>query len=112
MFAKLSETNAGDTLIADASFSCMNAGPHVVKADDGGGLYIECDEGEHYLNGQADDGEHMTGLTKDCQHEWKARDHDLGEVAGLGPREDVVCIKCGCHGERYTRTGQVDWPAT
>ena len=49
----------------------------------------------------------------DCQHEWEPYgDYELGDVAGLGPRESVICIKCGAPGERYIRTGEVDWPTT
>lgn len=42
-----------------------------------------------------------------CAHEWKVSggDFDLS-------REEVVCVKCQCPGERYIKTGEVYWPAT
>lgn len=44
-----------------------------------------------------------------CEHEWKVsnRDWDLPIE-----REEVVCVKCGCPGERTVKTGEVFWPAT
>jgi len=49
-----------------------------------------------------------------CGHLWRAyRDSDLlGDVPGLGPREEVVCTECGVYGERYTDSGEVVWPTT
>jgi hypothetical protein len=49
----------------------------------------------------------------ECQHDWEAvGDLDLGDVAGMGEREEVLCAKCGCPGERYSKSGEVDWPTT
>lgn len=49
----------------------------------------------------------------DCEHEWTAYgDEDLGDVPGMGSRVAVVCVKCGCPGEMYEESGQVDWPTT
>mgnify|MGYP000266944799 CR=1 FL=1 len=48
---KLEDVKVGDVLTADAGFTCMPAGQHEVKIDDTG-LYVECDHGKHYLDGQ------------------------------------------------------------
>lgn len=46
-----------------------------------------------------------------CQHEWNSYgDFELGDVGGLA-REEVICVKCQCPGERY-ENGHVDWPTT
>lgn len=70
-FAKASEVKAGDTLVADSGFDCIESGAHlVVEADDKGGLFVACKEGRHYLEGQLDfDGEGggiglLVGLSK------------------------------------------------
>ena len=34
---------------------------HIVRQDDNG-LYVDCDEGKHYLDGATDDGEHCISL--------------------------------------------------
>jgi hypothetical protein len=49
-----------------------------------------------------------------CEHQWSITpgDWDLGDVPGMGAREDVTCVKCQCPGERYVETGEVDWPTT
>lgn len=49
-----------------------------------------------------------------CEHEWVVSpgSWELGDVPGMGPREEVVCTKCKCPGERYTNTGEVEWPTT
>jgi len=49
-----------------------------------------------------------------CDHEWITApgDRDLGDVPGAGPREEVICSKCSCPGERYIETGRVEWPTT
>lgn len=48
---KLSDVKVGDTLIADAGFTCMKPGPKTVAAD-ADGLFVLCDEGRHGLDGQ------------------------------------------------------------
>lgn len=66
-WAKLSDVKEGDVLITDGGFTCMGGGERkVVRRDqsrpDGMQLYLDCREGGHYLDGQADDGEHLVGL--------------------------------------------------
>lgn len=48
---KLSDVKVGDTIIADGGFTCMAPGLKVVAEDDGG-LFVSCDDGHHYLEGQ------------------------------------------------------------
>ncbi len=66
-WAKLSEVKAGDVLIADGGFTCIEAGPVKIKSDECN-LYFDCCEdgvmGKHHLLGQADDGEYLIGLYK------------------------------------------------
>lgn len=63
-YAKLSAVKPGDHLQCDGGFTCLKDGAirmvkrHVVGRD----LYIDCADGGHTLDGQADDGEHLVGL--------------------------------------------------
>lgn len=62
-WAKLSELKPGDKVRVDAGFDCM--GPNTVKVVHSNirqGLWIGCQHGEHFLEPQADDGEHCVGL--------------------------------------------------
>lgn len=48
-----------------------------------------------------------------CNHNWIiSGDGELGDVPGCGPREEVTCSICGCPGERFISTGEVEWPTT
>lgn len=62
-YAKLSETKVGDKLVADGGFTCIKAGTVEVFEDDGG-LFVPCKAGNHYLDGQCDDGDHIVGMVK------------------------------------------------
>lgn len=74
VYATLSTLKPGDILEADGGFTCLKEGEVCeVKLDSkeayenksaAAGLYIECSAGEHFLCGQADDGEHCIGLYK------------------------------------------------
>lgn len=61
-WARLSRTKIGDTLVADAGFECLPPGEHQVVANDTGRLAVRCSHGLHFLDGQADDGDHLIGL--------------------------------------------------
>lgn len=65
---KLADVRAGDMLIADGGFSCLEAGPHEVKADPKGELFIDCADGGHYLSGQEDQNGELVGLEKRDHH--------------------------------------------
>lgn len=51
---KLSDIKAGDVLVADGGFTCLREGQQCEVKTDDKGLYIGCDEGSHYLDGQTD----------------------------------------------------------
>jgi hypothetical protein len=53
---KITDIKPGDVLIADAGFTCVEAGPVAIEEDENGELYFLCSEGRHYLDGQTDDG--------------------------------------------------------
>lgn len=63
-YAKLSELKPGDEIELDDDFTCHKRGIVTIKARTDGVLYFNCDEGEHRLDGQADDGEHCIGVYK------------------------------------------------
>ena len=52
---KFADVKEGDVLIADGGFTCIEDGAKltVFKHSDNG-LYVLCEEGEHYLDGQID----------------------------------------------------------
>ena len=60
-YAKLSEMKDGAIVYLDARFTCHSAGQVTVYMD-GDHAYFICDEGRHYLSGQADDGINCIGV--------------------------------------------------
>jgi hypothetical protein len=61
-YAKLSELKPGDRLEIDGGFPCIHRGRKRTVRRDEGGLFVGCLSGQHYLDGQADDGEHLVGM--------------------------------------------------
>lgn len=62
-WARLSQLKPGDKVRTDGGFTCgMNNKTLEVKQDGSGNLYVDCDEGQHNLDGQADDGDHLVGM--------------------------------------------------
>jgi hypothetical protein len=62
-YARLDALKPGDLLEDDGGFGCLDGvSKHEVKRRDDGHLYIDCEEGEHCLDGQIDEGEHCVGL--------------------------------------------------
>jgi len=60
---KLADIKTGDRVVVDAGFTCMRPGVHAVERDDGG-LFIPCDHGKHYLDGQEDEpGADLVGVS-------------------------------------------------
>src|SRR4051812_7469509 len=59
---KLSDIRAGDGVFTDSSFTCIKPGLHLVEESDLG-LYVCCDHGEHYLDGQQNEDGELVGLT-------------------------------------------------
>lgn len=62
-YAKLADVKAGDAVNADGGFGCMS-GKYTVYADGVGGLYVECNYGTHYLDGQDDGDGNLVGFYK------------------------------------------------
>jgi hypothetical protein len=55
-YKTLSETNEGDQVMVDDGFTCIKPlSKKVVKKDDSNCLYVDCDCGQHYLDGQYED---------------------------------------------------------
>lgn len=66
-FAKHSQVHVGSVLVIDSGFTCMPDGSRKTVYNDGSGLYIHCDHGKHYINGQLDhqDQDTLVGLYLD-----------------------------------------------
>ena len=64
----IKDVKVGDQFYPDDGFDCVSSDQLVtVKSDDNeGGLYFECSEGKHFLEGQEDfDGKgYLVGLSK------------------------------------------------
>ena len=63
-WAKLSELHEGDKVKFDNGFDCLPSDVHITVCQNDHGLFVPCSEGQHYLDGQADDGEHCVGVYK------------------------------------------------
>lgn len=64
-YAKLSELRPGDVLETDCDFTCIRKGARLtVWQTPQGRLAVLCRSHGHYLDGQADDGEHVVGFYK------------------------------------------------
>ncbi len=66
-FAKLSKVKVGDKLYPDNGFECMRAEQPLIVQQHATGLYLECDCGFHFIEGQADDDENLIGLCSEEQ---------------------------------------------
>jgi len=62
---KLSELVEGEEVYLDAGFTCMKAGFHTVKKNSDGEFYVECEQGQHLLDGQCDETDEMIGVFKE-----------------------------------------------
>ena len=61
-WAKLSELTSGSCVKFDNGFTCLPSGVPMEVCSNDHGLFVPCSQGQHYLNGQADDGEHCVGV--------------------------------------------------
>lgn len=59
-YAKLSKLKLLDRIELDDGFTCALGHRTVLKDDKG--LYFMCSEGNHYLQGQADDNDNLIGV--------------------------------------------------
>lgn len=56
-YAEQGKLKAGDYVVTDGDFTCMPKGARrKVMKDEAGELYINCEDGGHYLVGQLQDG--------------------------------------------------------
>lgn len=51
-YATTATTKAGDIVQVDGGFTCMAEGAAATVESDCGGLFVSCNEGHHYLDGQ------------------------------------------------------------
>lgn len=54
---------AGDVVIVDGGFDCMEAGPKVVGLDESGELFVPCSHGHHLLGGQEGEDGGLVGIS-------------------------------------------------
>jgi len=57
-YAKETEVKVGIQVDLDGGFTCVEACRTTIHKDEHG-LYFECSEGKHYLDGQLEDGEYI-----------------------------------------------------
>lgn len=63
-WAKLSALKPGDRVVTGGGFSCGMSHATLEVSGDGGGLFVPCHAGRHYLDGQlsAVDNDHLVGV--------------------------------------------------
>ena len=66
-YAMLCEVEEGDTVRVDGGFTCLDDGEiRVVErfkhSRNGGGLFIRCNDGKHFLDGQLDQDDKYVGI--------------------------------------------------
>jgi len=61
-YARLSALKPGDIVQVDGDFDCIQPWSRVPVLRSSHGLYVPCDKGHHYLDGQADDGDSLIGV--------------------------------------------------
>lgn len=75
---KLADIKAGDYVCTDGGFTCLKPGLYLVEKSSHG-LYICCDCGEHYLDGQEDEeGSDLVGISVPDIRTTQEQRHDLG----------------------------------
>lgn len=62
-YARVDDVKAGDVLVTDGGFTCMSENEHKTVKQDNGGLFVDCSEKRHYLDGQIE-GDVYIGLRK------------------------------------------------
>jgi hypothetical protein len=60
--ATANNVKVGDRLIPDGGFTCMTPGHIKVVRRDEGRLYVKCEDGCHYLDGQLDEHGRLIGF--------------------------------------------------
>jgi hypothetical protein len=64
-YAELSKLRAGDLVELDDGFDCAPPGKVMLHFGKGRRLYFICSHGQHFVDGQADDGVHCVGMYGD-----------------------------------------------
>lgn len=59
---KITDIKEGDLITLDGGFTCAKAGQVLVHKDSQG-LFFQCDEGHHYIEGQLDEECDLIGIT-------------------------------------------------
>jgi len=60
---KMTDLKAGDVVIPDNGFGCLEEGQQCEVGSEAGCLFVYCDLGKHYLDGQIDKDGNIVGLT-------------------------------------------------
>lgn len=63
MKTNISDITEGDLLVTDGGFTCISKNQTRPVKKDEEGLFINCLNGKHYLNGQTDDQGNLVGLS-------------------------------------------------
>lgn len=63
-YAKLDDLKPGYNVEVDGGFTCMDADVIKIVHSHENGLYIDCEEGRHFLNGQDDGDGYCVGIYK------------------------------------------------
>ena len=63
-WAREDQVVAGDVLVADDGFTCIEADARLIVEQAPHGLAVPCGEGLHYLDGQLDDEGRYVGFVK------------------------------------------------
>lgn len=67
--ANIHELSVEDRVLCDDGFTCVAPWSIVTILQDEAGMYFECDEGKHYLDGQLGEGGTLVGLFVPMSHE-------------------------------------------
>lgn len=51
-YASVSEVTEGTILVADSGFTCIKSNDQLIVRSGPSGLYVDCEEGKHLLDGQ------------------------------------------------------------
>lgn len=61
-YARLDDLKRGDRVIVDDGFTCMTAWSEKIVDEDNAGLFVDCEDGGHGLDGQDDGDGFLVGI--------------------------------------------------